>query len=70
MLFLRLFKPIIYMKDIHQAHLKNLMQIPGVGKSIAQDLINIGVKSVDDLKGRSPDELYNRSNKYAGAVQE
>lgn len=58
------------MNDIHKAHLKNLMQIPGVGKSIAQDLINIGVESVDDLKGRSPDDLYNRSNKYAGAVQD
>ncbi len=27
------------------AEIKTLMQIPGVGKSIAQDLIDIGIKS-------------------------
>ena len=39
--------------------LKDLQRIPGVGKSIAGDLWNIGVHAVDDLKGRSPDDLYN-----------
>lgn len=50
--------------------LKDLMQIPGVGKSIAQDLINIGIHSVHDLKGKDPMSLYNRSNQYAGCVQD
>ncbi len=49
---------------------KSLMQIPGVGKSIAQDLINIGIKSVKDLKGKDPQKLYNKSNKFAGVVQD
>ena len=28
-----------------------LMQIPGVGKSISNDLTNIGIYSINDLKG-------------------
>ena len=35
-----------------------LRKIPGVGKNIEQDLMNIGITSIDDLKGRSPEELY------------
>lgn len=50
--------------------LKNLMQIPGVGKSIANDLINIGVLNIDDLKGKDPENLYELSNKVAGVVQD
>lgn len=37
-----------------------LEQIPGVGKSIAQDLRRIGITSVDQLKGRDPEALYRR----------
>jgi len=50
--------------------LKDLMQIPGVGKSIAQDLINIGIISVDDLRGQIPEKLYDASNEFAGCVQD
>ena len=50
--------------------IKELMQIPGVGKSIANDLINIGIKEVSDLNGKDPDELYNKSNEFAGAMQD
>jgi len=39
---------------------KNLRTIPGVGKIIAEDLFSLGVRSVEDLKGRNPDELYHR----------
>jgi len=46
------------------------MQIPGVGKSIANDLWNIGIRSIAELKGRSADELYDLSNKFAGTVQD
>jgi predicted RecB family nuclease len=44
--------------------------IPGVGKSIAEDLVNIGINTVEDLKGRSPDELYDLANQYASLVQD
>lgn len=50
--------------------LKELMQVPGVGKSIANDLLNIGIKGVSGLKGRDPEKLYRKSNKSAGAVQD
>lgn len=50
--------------------MKDLLQIPGVGKSIAQDLLNIGIHSVSDLKGKDPEELYQKSNSHAGVVQD
>lgn len=34
--------------------------IPGVGVSIAQDLWNLGIRSVEELRGRDPQELYDR----------
>jgi hypothetical protein len=42
------------------AILKELRVIPGVGKSIAEDLWNLGLRSVQDLKGQDPEELYVR----------
>ena len=50
--------------------IKSLCTIPGVGKSIAQDLINIGIFSIHDLKGKSPDFLYAQSNAFAGVIQD
>ncbi len=50
--------------------IKDLMQIPGVGISIANDLVNIGVTSVAALKKKSPEKLFDASNKYAGVVQD
>ncbi len=54
----------------HIAVIKDLCQIPGVGKSIANDLININIYTVDQLAGRDPQDLYNRSNAFAGMVQD
>lgn len=49
---------------------QSLQVIPGVGKSIAQDLLNIGIRQVSDLKGKDPQKLYDVSNKFAGCVQD
>ena len=38
--------------------LKDLQTIPGVGKNIASDFSNIGIKKVSDLKGKDPEKLY------------
>ncbi len=38
----------------------DLEQIPGVGKSIAGDLHHLGITGVGQLKGRDPEELYDR----------
>ncbi len=47
--------------------MKNPLQvIPGIGKSIAQDLKEIGIFKVSDLKGRDPQDLYDRSCALAG----
>lgn len=51
-------------------NLKMLQCIPGVGKSIAEDLYNIGIHQVADLKGRRPEELYDVSNAFVGSVQD
>ncbi len=39
---------------------KTLEQIPGVGRSIAQDMHNIGINSPAQLKGRDPEKLYKK----------
>lgn len=44
--------------------------IPGVGKSISEDLRNIGIHSVGDLRGKDPEQLYLDSNKYEGKTQD
>ncbi|MEJ2614278.1 MAG: helix-hairpin-helix domain-containing protein [Ignavibacteriaceae bacterium] len=46
--------------------LKELQIIPGVGKSIANDLYDIGIKKVADLSWKSPNTLYKKLNKYSG----
>ncbi|HMQ79380.1 MAG TPA: helix-hairpin-helix domain-containing protein [Ignavibacteria bacterium] len=49
---------------------KELMKIPGVGKSIARDLLNIGINSISDLEGNDPELLYDKSNRYTGVIQD
>lgn len=46
--------------------LKTFQQIPGVGKTIAQDFWDIGLRSMDDLKDADPEELYLRLCKFQG----
>lgn len=48
----------------------NLLKIPGVGPSIAQDLNNIGIKCIADLKDKDPEKLYALSNKFEKTVQD
>ena len=50
-----------------QAILKQLQAIPGVGKSIALDLWNQGYRSVEELKGQDPEEMYVRQCELQGA---
>ena len=55
---------------VKKDQLKQLQIIPGVGKSIANDLWNIDIKSIEDLKGKSPEKMFEQSNKLAGMVQD
>ena len=45
-------------EDDKQAVLKEFRRIPGVGKSIAEDLWNLSLRSVSDLKNQDPEVLY------------
>lgn len=42
------------------ASLRDLRRIPGVGPSLAQDLADLGIRRVVDLRRRSPERLYQR----------
>lgn len=44
----------------------DLISIPNIGKSIKQDLLNIGVKCAEDLKGKNPEKLYQKSCNVKG----
>ena len=46
--------------------LRQLQEIPGVGKSIANDLWELGFRRVADLKGKDPEELYSKRCEQVG----
>ena len=50
--------------------IKELQIIPGVGKSIAGDLLNIGIRKVSDLKNKNPEKLYEALNRFYGVKQD
>ena len=58
------------MNTYSKEKLKELMMIPGVGSSIARDLLDIGINSISELKNKNPEILYNKSNIKAGVVQD
>jgi predicted RecB family nuclease len=45
-----------------------LLTIPGVGKSIAGDLHELGIHQIKDLVGRNPRELYDQHCAIKGQV--
>ena len=45
-------------KSSRQQATRQLQEIPGVGKSIAEDLWLLGIRRVADLKGKDPEKLY------------
>ncbi len=44
----------------------DLLTIPYVGKNIKDDLLNIGITCVEDLKAKNPEELYSKINNVKG----
>ncbi len=55
------------MKSVNKV---DLLSIPGVGKSIAQNLHNIGIHSVSDLSGKNLERLYQMSNCFEDQAQD
>ena len=45
---------------MESSSLQELEHIPGVGKTIARDMQNIGIHSIDALKGAQAEQLYDR----------
>ncbi|MBI3787505.1 MAG: helix-hairpin-helix domain-containing protein [Ignavibacteriales bacterium] len=49
-----------------QAVLNELQEIPGVGKSIAEDLWEMGFRSVRELKNKNPQRMYEKHCEQQG----
>ena len=50
--------------------LKHFQTIPGVGKACSLDFWNIGLRSIDELKGQNPRVLYDRLNTITGMTHD
>jgi len=50
--------------------LKGLQRIPGIGPSLARDLVDLGIRRVSDLSGRNPERLYERLGALRGQRQD
>jgi hypothetical protein len=44
-----------------------LETIPGIGKSMARHLKNVGYHTVESLKGQNPEEIYRKDCAYHGS---
>ncbi|USN53644.1 MAG: TfoX/Sxy family DNA transformation protein [Candidatus Nomurabacteria bacterium] len=44
-----------------------LLEIPGVGKSIAKDLHELNIHKVEDLRRQNPEQLYENLQRQQGA---
>ena len=53
--------------DIRATALKEFRTVPGVGRTIAQDFWNLGLRRIADLKKQNPQKLYDRLCQYQGA---
>ncbi|MFZ1083165.1 MAG: helix-hairpin-helix domain-containing protein [Candidatus Kryptoniota bacterium] len=54
----------------NESKVEDLMQVPGVGKSVAMDLLKIGITTVHDLRGKDPETLYELINRKEGDTQD
>jgi hypothetical protein len=52
------------------AAIKALTVIPGIGKSLAADLVLLGYTNVAQLKGQNPQRMYERLCKLTGTRQD
>lgn len=46
------------MTEIQKETMFRLQEIPNVGPKMAEDLVKLGVKRLEDAAGRDPDEMY------------
>ena len=55
---------------LERAAIKELMTLPGIGPSIARDLLALGISRVEQLKGQDPELLFEKSNQLVGQKQD
>jgi replicative superfamily II helicase len=48
--------------------LKEFKEVPGIGNSIAEDLWNMGYRSLSDLRNKTGEELYEELEKTQGCT--
>lgn len=46
----------------------DLRKIPGIGRNMEQHLLDIGIRCIEDLIGKEPEELYLQDCKLKGTV--
>ena len=56
--------------EAYKEAIKQLTQIPGVERSVADDLIQMGITSTTDLRNKDAEKLYSKSNRQFGSVQD
>ena len=52
--------------DNKEKILKDFRTIPGVGKSVANDLYNLGYRSLEDIRGQDPEDMYRKLCEFQG----
>jgi hypothetical protein len=45
---------------VSRSKLRGLQEIPGVGKAVEADLMQLGIYSVDELRNENAEDLYKR----------
>lgn len=46
---------------------KGLRAIPGVGRAVQSDLQHLGIREIDDLRGRDAEDLYRQLQELQGS---
>lgn len=52
---------------VTQSALKDLRRIPGIGPSLARDLLDLGYSRVESLEGENPEAMYEALCRLRGA---
>lgn len=60
------YKDLVYKQKV----LKQFQIMPGIGKACSLDLWNIGLRKIEDLKGKNPTVLYNKLNTVTGLTHD
>jgi Pathogenicity locus len=62
--------PPVARSTVPAAALKDFQHIPGIGPSLAADLVDLGIRRVADLRRRSPERLYDQLIALRGVHQD